>query len=59
MPVWDTVEAFVNQFIPVKYRAKNISGQIVLLTVRVDGPINHSVRLAFRAAVAYAVAALG
>lgn len=32
MIVCDIVEAIINQFIPVKYRAKNISGQIVLLT---------------------------
>lgn len=32
MIVCDIVEAFLKQFIPVKYRAKNISGQIVLVT---------------------------
>jgi len=32
MIVCDIVEAIVKQFIPVKYWAKNISGQIVLLT---------------------------
>ena len=30
--VRDIVEAIVKHFIPVKYRAKNISGQIVLVT---------------------------
>ena len=38
---------------------KLCTGQVLFLTVRVDWLINHSVRSAFRAAVTYAVAALG